>query len=89
MFFDGNHTYTIEPGGQGSDHVSVHQKYTYWAENKSTNESEMEESVTYFYQAVMIADIRVFDDSSRLVWLPPPLWQSQLRITQQALPPFF
>lgn len=24
MFFDGNHTYTIEPGGQGSSHVSLH-----------------------------------------------------------------
>lgn len=28
MFFDGNHTYTIEPGGQDSDHVSVHEVVT-------------------------------------------------------------
>lgn len=32
----------------------------------------MEESVIYVYQAVMKADIHVFDASS-LVWLPPPL----------------
>lgn len=29
MFFDGNHTYMIEPGGQGSGDVSTLQIFTY------------------------------------------------------------
>lgn len=37
MFFDGNHTYTIEPGGQDNGHVSVLNTYINWETSSQMN----------------------------------------------------
>ncbi|CAG11900.1 unnamed protein product, partial [Tetraodon nigroviridis] len=61
MFFDGNHTYTIEPGGQGSHHVSVREGATTNTQTNQKTRQQMEGSVIFAQQAVVIADFRVFD----------------------------
>lgn len=61
MFFDGNHTYTIEPGGQGSHHVSVRKGATTNTQTNQKTRQQMEGSVIFAQQAVVIADFRVFD----------------------------